>query len=101
MHLTTIDQCKAGDIVYHPLHGRGRIVEKFTYRVFVVFDNEPLWSHDFINDADSAKFKSTQGVISHLFTEPVYICEKALVPHRNDFGDHEEKEIYLPINPNQ
>lgn len=100
MQLTSIDQCKVGMTVYSPIYGVGKIYNVETDFIFVSFQESRYYNEKDYGLPFSNNNKSSL-LIQHLFTEPVYICEKALVPHRNDFGDHKEKEIYLPINPEQ
>lgn len=96
MQLTTIEQCSVGQVLYHPIFGEGRVTGASKGKLYVWFDDGN--GNEFGRIFEEVN-KRQRGSIYNLYTEPVYICEKALVAHRNDFGDHEEKEIYLPINP--
>ena len=71
--ITTIDQCKVGMTVYHPLLGKGEITMVMYKGCNVRFKDVNGQSRGKIFNEDPDSLISN---ISHLFTEPVYICEK-------------------------
>ena len=94
--LTSIEECKVGMIVFHPVWGKGVIKAMSANRsggnrLHVKFDE---YRQDMVfTDSDNGdRLRKT----SHLFTEPVYICEKT---KQWDDDFHDFVDEYLPIKP--
>lgn len=95
--ITSIKQCNRFMAVYHPIYGKGEItqIDKISKKEYEVAAKFSSYNHYFYS-------RPSEGYnhISHLYTTPVYICEKASTGEVNCCGDimHPE-DIYLPINP--
>lgn len=71
--LTSIDQCKVGMTVYHPIWGKGEISLLNRY---VKSDTEIAVKFSHCKHYFYSKPGNGYNHLSHLYTEHVYICEK-------------------------
>lgn len=94
--LKSIDHCKVGMTVYHPAYGKGEITAKATHsRIEVSFED---FSQPFLFWDTAYILADKFHLITHLYTEPVYICKKAVESCVFDGGGHLDRIVYKPIN---
>jgi len=90
MQLTSINQCRVGQVLYHPIFGEGRVTGTWKGKLYVWFDDgngNEFWR--IFQEVDKRK----RGSIYNLYTEPVYICRLVKNLVRND--------SYEPVKTNK
>lgn len=100
MQLTSFEQCKVGMTVWHPFYGEGKVDEVSIYILYVSFNvNRPdQFGLGFWQEDKGKSFREPY-LISHLYTEPVFICEKVEETVTIFAGKPITKTIYQPIKP--
>lgn len=94
MQLTSIEQCREDQIVWHPVWGGGRIKQVNMYSISVEFIDSGGWVLFYTKDWEND--------ITHLHTERVYICSRTLEGEKYINGTtYADRIIYKPVNPEQ
>lgn len=96
MQLKSIDQCNVGMTVYNALWGKGEVqeIDRNNPSVFIAFVKYRGWFYEKILNPDPWR-------IENLYTEPVYICKKAVESRVFDGGGHLDRVIYEPVKTEQ